>query len=274
MRGEEKGLTVRFSDSFQFIFLFDGIRVGRSFRSIDQLISQTLSDGLDVPEGSFTSSSAQQPDGLVDTSKWRDIHSLSSDCTSSTDPGGIFSWTSVDNCIDQHLERIFSRQKMDDFKSMSNDTNSEKFLPIVPSMHHHRVSQSFYNRTLCFPESLACIPTRRVWQVPCMLLLDCDVILLMVNISAMKTRHKPLTCNEMSEIWTSVELHLPNSLISGWSNIMALTGAPFSISRSSAMIASYLRGMRTRRKVEKLLIPESMESKGSGEENVNEARRK
>lgn len=31
---------------------------------IDQLISQTLCNGLDVPEGSFSGSCAQQPDGL------------------------------------------------------------------------------------------------------------------------------------------------------------------------------------------------------------------
>lgn len=31
---------------------------------IDQLISQALGDGLDVPESSFSCSCAQQPDGL------------------------------------------------------------------------------------------------------------------------------------------------------------------------------------------------------------------
>ena len=31
---------------------------------VDQLISQTLGDGLDVPESSFSCSCAQQPDGL------------------------------------------------------------------------------------------------------------------------------------------------------------------------------------------------------------------
>lgn len=31
---------------------------------IDQLVSQTLCNGLDVPEGSFSRSCAQQPDGL------------------------------------------------------------------------------------------------------------------------------------------------------------------------------------------------------------------
>lgn len=34
---------------------------------VDQLISQALGDGLDVPESSFSCSRAQQPDGLVDT---------------------------------------------------------------------------------------------------------------------------------------------------------------------------------------------------------------
>jgi hypothetical protein len=32
--------------------------------SVDELISQALSNGLDVSEGSLTGTSAQQPDGL------------------------------------------------------------------------------------------------------------------------------------------------------------------------------------------------------------------
>lgn len=36
---------------------------------IDKLISQALSDGLDVSEGSFSGTSAQQPDSLRDSSK-------------------------------------------------------------------------------------------------------------------------------------------------------------------------------------------------------------
>jgi hypothetical protein len=36
---------------------------------VDKLISQALGYGLDVTECSFTSTSAQQPDGLVDASQ-------------------------------------------------------------------------------------------------------------------------------------------------------------------------------------------------------------
>jgi hypothetical protein len=37
--------------------------------SIDELICQALSYGLDVPEGSLTGTCAQQPDGLESTGK-------------------------------------------------------------------------------------------------------------------------------------------------------------------------------------------------------------
>lgn len=47
---------------------------------IDQLISQALSDGLDVPESSFSCSRAQQPDGLQDKTehtlvRWNGLNS-------------------------------------------------------------------------------------------------------------------------------------------------------------------------------------------------------
>lgn len=76
------------------------------FSSIDELISNTLSNGLDVSEGSFTSSSTQQPDGLVYPSQGGHIHSLSSHGTSSTDTGGVFSGSRVNDSSDQDLKWV------------------------------------------------------------------------------------------------------------------------------------------------------------------------
>lgn len=61
--------------------LFDGSYLG----GVDKLISQTLSNCFDVTECSFASASAQQPDGLVDTSQRRNVDGLTTDGTGATD---------------------------------------------------------------------------------------------------------------------------------------------------------------------------------------------
>jgi hypothetical protein len=48
-------LTVGLGDTLKLVLLLNGIRVGRTLGGVDQLISQALSNGLDVPEGSLAS---------------------------------------------------------------------------------------------------------------------------------------------------------------------------------------------------------------------------
>lgn len=71
--------------------------------SIDELVSQTLSNGLDVTEGSLTGTSAEQPDGLVHTAQRGHIHSLTTHSTSTANTGGVLTGSTVDDGIDQHL---------------------------------------------------------------------------------------------------------------------------------------------------------------------------
>ena len=58
------GLSVGLGHSLQLVLLLDGVAVGGSLGGINQLISQTLGDGLDVTESSLTGAGAQKPDGL------------------------------------------------------------------------------------------------------------------------------------------------------------------------------------------------------------------
>ena len=64
-----KYLSVRLGHTFQFVLFLDSVAVGASLGRVDELISQALGDGFDVPEGSLACSGAQEPDGLVDTSQ-------------------------------------------------------------------------------------------------------------------------------------------------------------------------------------------------------------
>jgi hypothetical protein len=49
-----KRLSVGLSNTLELILLLDGVAVGRLLRGVDELISQALSDGLDVSESGLT----------------------------------------------------------------------------------------------------------------------------------------------------------------------------------------------------------------------------
>ena len=57
-------LSVGLGHTLEFILLLDGVAVAGTLGGVDQLISQALGDGLDVPEGGLTGASAEQPDSL------------------------------------------------------------------------------------------------------------------------------------------------------------------------------------------------------------------
>ena len=101
-----KILTVRLGDTLKFVLLLDSVAVGASLSSIDQLICQTLGDRFDVTERGFAGTSAEKPNSLVDASEGRNINSLTTNCSSTTNPGGVLTWSRVDDGIHQNLERV------------------------------------------------------------------------------------------------------------------------------------------------------------------------
>ena len=99
-----RDLSVGFGNTLQFILLLDSVAVGAALGRVDQLVTETLGDRLDVPEGGFSGASAEEPDGLVDPPQRRNINSLPSDCACATDPCAVLPGTRVDDRIDHHLD--------------------------------------------------------------------------------------------------------------------------------------------------------------------------
>ena len=62
---------------------------------------------------------------LVDTSEGRDINGLSSDSTSTSDTGRIFTGTRVDNGLKENLDGVLTGGEVDDLESVL-----EKYLEI------------------------------------------------------------------------------------------------------------------------------------------------
>ena len=74
-------LSVGLGDTLQLILLLDGVGVAASLGSVDQLLSQALSNRLDVSESGFTGTDCEESDGLVDTAERGDIDGLTTDST-------------------------------------------------------------------------------------------------------------------------------------------------------------------------------------------------
>merc|ERR1712240_772336 len=161
---------------FQLVLFLDGVTVGATLGGVNDLVTETLCDRLDIPEGSLTSPGAQEPDGLVNPPQWRDVHNLTSDCSSPTNSCGIFTRSGVDDSIDHDLQWVLSSPKMNYLEAVLDDPHSHQLLAIVPSVHHQRVDQTLHNRALSFTETLCSVPASRVRKKLGILLLNCDVV--------------------------------------------------------------------------------------------------
>ena len=60
--------------------------VGAALGGLEELVGQALRDGLDVPDGGLAGAGVQQPDGLFDTARGRDVDGR---CQGARKPGGV-----------------------------------------------------------------------------------------------------------------------------------------------------------------------------------------
>lgn len=158
-------LSVRLGDSLKLVLLLDGIRVGRALSSVDELLGEALGNGLDVSEGSLSSSNGQERDSLVDSSERRHIDSLSSDSSRRTDSSRVFSGTTVDDGVDHNLQRVEVGEQVDDLQSVLDDSHGLELLTVVSAVHHQGVGETLDNGALGLSEPLCGVSAGSVGDV-------------------------------------------------------------------------------------------------------------
>ena len=85
---------------------------------------------------------------------------------------GIFTGTTVDDCVDGDLKGVLVGEEVDDVESMFDDSDGQELLTVVSSVHHEGVGQSLDDGALGFAESLGGVSAGSVWEIDCMTKLD------------------------------------------------------------------------------------------------------
>lgn len=117
-------------------------------------------------EARVSGSLAHEIDSLVDSSQWGHIDGLSSDGTSGTDSGGIFSGSSLDDSFKENLEWVLSGKEVNDFKGLSEDSDCHLLFTILSVVtNHDLIGESLSNWTLDLLETFFLIFTSSVWDV-------------------------------------------------------------------------------------------------------------
>ena len=172
------GSSVALGILLDFFLLLEGIAALHvAFFAVDDLISETLSNGLVVLEGSLPGSAGQKIDSLVDSSDGGNIHSLLSHGTSTTDSGGVFSGASDLDGGDEHLDGVSAGQQVDDLEGVSHNSDGLDLLTGVPAVELHGANQSLNDGAQSFSELLGLISASSVGHIhlgPGGL--DCDVV--------------------------------------------------------------------------------------------------
>lgn len=197
-------LTVTLGDLLDFVLLSDGVAVGGVLQmpkkqvlaskrtntmflmqklethlsSVHKLVGKAFTHSLHSSESGLSSADSDEGEGEIDPSHGRHVDSLLSHDTCSTNSGRVFSGTSVNDGLNNNLQRILSTHKVDDLQAVSNDSDSEGLLTSVSAVEHKRVNKSLNNRALRLSELLSLPSASRVRNVDLSLgLVDRDIVL-------------------------------------------------------------------------------------------------
>ena len=188
-------LSVGFGDTFGLVFLFNGIRVGGTLGSVDDLISQALGDGLDVAEGGGTGASGKKVDGLVDTAERGDVDGLATDNTGRTDACGVFACTGIDNGVDEDLDWVLVGEEVNDLERGTHDLDGKHLFTSVASVKHECAYHTFHNWAVGFAETHLSIASSSVGKKDFFVdgsnvVSECKVIDLKILVGPLSEEHR------------------------------------------------------------------------------------
>jgi len=169
-------LPVGLSHALNLVLLLDSIAVGGTLGSVDELLSEALSDGLDVAESSLASTGGEEVDSLVDATQRRHVDGLAAHHTSGTNAARILASTGVDHSIDDDLDWVLAGEEGDDVAGVLHDAHCHDLLAVVTAVHHEGVGDALHDRALSLLETLLAPAASGVRQVDCVASLSSNVL--------------------------------------------------------------------------------------------------
>ena len=113
--------------------------------SVDNLVGEGLRNGLQASEGGLTGCLADQVNGLVDSAEGRHVDSLSTNNTTRSDTGRVFTGASVGDGGDEDLDRVLTGEKMNQFHGLLDNFDSLLLFTVVPAGRGHEHARKALN---------------------------------------------------------------------------------------------------------------------------------
>eukprot|EP00982_Pelagococcus_subviridis_P009202 30909-Pelagococcus_subviridis.AAC.4 len=151
--------------------------IRRPLRGVDELVREALRDRLHVPKRRLARARRDEVDGLVHAAQRGDVHGLATNDAGAADARRVFPRPGVDDRVDDDLNRVLVRQKVDDVHRVLDDPHRHELLAVVAAVHHERVHEPLHDRALRLAEALLRVAARGVRDVHRVLGLHADVIL-------------------------------------------------------------------------------------------------
>jgi len=147
--------SVTLGNSLNFVLLAASVRVGgRTLGGVDDLVGESLRHRLEGSECGFSGTLADEVDSLVDSTEGGDIDSLSTDDTTGSNTGGVFTGTGLGDSSHEHLNGVQAGEEVNEFHSLLDNPDSQLLFTVVPvSGGHDHVGQTLDDRALSLLES-------------------------------------------------------------------------------------------------------------------------
>lgn len=131
---------------------------------VENFICKNFTHWFDSSESRLSATFAHEVNGLVDSSEWRNVDSLSSDDTTRTDSCWVFSGTTVSNSINENLEWVFSSSKGNNIECLFHDSDSLLLFTTVSSFHHEAIQKALNNWAVYLLETSLLVSASCEWQ--------------------------------------------------------------------------------------------------------------
>ena len=104
---------------------------------VDDLVGESLGDGLERAESRLAGALADEVNGLVDSAERRHIHGLSTHDTTRSDTGGVLAAAASGDGSDEDLDGVLAGEEVNQLEGLLGNSDSQLLFTVVPVAGNH-----------------------------------------------------------------------------------------------------------------------------------------